>query len=464
VLTAAAVVIASALLASGVSAVHGDSRSSTAPRTTPATAPRPTTVPEPGCAIAGDPSPRVQARPSVDQGVLRPHRNGTLTPVTIDDRFVSVGERAPGFGGMFVDEGLLRVHLTDRSSVTAARRAIRQEFGRNKIVGPLLRRGIDAVQATYAFTTLKTWQSRLDPVAFTYEGVIFTDVDDSDNRLTIGVTCEITEQDIAEILSQANVPPEAVNVELAEPPERLLQLFHRPLVGGLQVTAPGGTCTLGFVARREREVGFVTNSHCTTTEGSLDGSVFFQPSTVGVPSKGFDVGDLAVGTELIDPPLIECLGLGKVCRYADAVFVRRRSANTKVSFGKVAKVPQQPPVWNGKTFRIVDEFSSFEGLPVTKTGRSTGTTSGSVDDVCVNQLSSSPVIMNLCSNVTSLFALKGDSGSPVVIEIGNVDVLLTGLLWGGNADDVAFYSDIELTENWIGGIKGLETCAPPFVC
>ena len=152
-----------------------------------------------------------------------------------------------------------------------------------------------------------------------------------------------------------------------------------------------------------------------------------------------------------------------MCRYADAVFVRARSQNTKVAFGRVASVHQQPPIWNGTSLRIVDEFSSFEGLPVSKTGRSTGTTSGTVADVCINQLMDSPPRMELCVNVASLFALAGDSGSPVVIDIGGADAFLTGLLWGGNDDDI-WYSDIGLTEATIDDGNGLKTCAPQFAC
>lgn len=386
--------------------------------------------------------------------------------MSIDDRFVSVGERVPAFGGMFVEGDVLNVYLTDPGSAAAAKEAIRKEFGRNKVVRPLLRRGIRPVPATYAFRTLETWHRQLDPVAFAHTGVIFTDVDDSENGLTLGVTCEITEEVVMQILAQAGVPRGAVNVEIAEAPDPLLADFHRPLVGGLQLLPDidgSGFCTLGFIAERRPQVGFVTNSHCTAAQGSVDATLFFQPSDAVTPPKGFDKSDLTVGVELIDPPFITCLGLGPVCRYADAAFVNR-TKKTKVSFGRVAIEHQMPPIWDGQsTFRIVDEFSSFEGLPVLKTGRTSGTTSGSVDDVCLNQLMKSPPRVELCANIATLFSAKGDSGSPVVIAVGGDDVFLTGLLWGG-IDDRTWFSDIELTESVIDPQNGLKTCAPQFAC
>jgi hypothetical protein len=126
--------------------------------------------------------------------------------------------------------------------------------------------------------------------------VTLTDIDDSQNRLTVGVENLDAKSKVLERVKEAGIPEEAVNIEkigrfqFQQLPPDVLDLpcpdtasirdRCRPLVGGLQIVfdinPPTGSfkvCTLGVTAISERvetvEGGFITAPHCSNTFGGL---------------------------------------------------------------------------------------------------------------------------------------------------------------------------------------------------
>ena len=196
---------------------------------------------------------------------------------SIDDRFVAVASEVPAFGGMFVAGKELKVYLTERRrrAWVDAGRAIREAFP-----GQGLPRRLDVLSARFGFTRLKAWHDRLSAAVLRLSGVVLTDIDDRKNRLTVGVENRETRDWVARRLPTLRIPRDAVRIELMAPimPQtgRGLRAHHRPLVGGLQIryedwylnTFPN--CTIGFIAIRGGESGFVTASHCSTILSSSD--------------------------------------------------------------------------------------------------------------------------------------------------------------------------------------------------
>jgi hypothetical protein len=77
------------------------------------------------------------------------------------------------------------------------------------------------------------------------------------------------------------------------------------------------------------------------------------------------------------------------------------------------------------------------GTTVNKVGRTTGWTSGAITNTCVNTGVSGTRIVQLCQTFVSAGVGGGDSGSDV-FQIAGSDVILAGVLWGGNGSGTQF--------------------------
>src|SRR5207247_10221848 len=90
-----------------------------------------------------------------------------------------------------------------------------------------------------------------------------------------------------------------------------------PWVRGIQpLSGSVGRYTFGLVVNLKGQRGFLTNSHCTNTQGGIEATPGFQTKN--------NNADL-IGTETVDPPYFteasnsECPGDQK-CRYSDSAF------------------------------------------------------------------------------------------------------------------------------------------------
>jgi hypothetical protein len=384
---------------------------------------------------------------------------------TVDDLFKGVADRNPRFGGMFVDEeeDVLYVYSVDPSEAAAAvaEEAVTAVFGEAQPA-----RRVQILPARYGFRELKEWHDRLSPDALAMSGVVMTDIDDRNNRLTVGVESLDSRTAVEDKLVELGVPPEAV--EVVETPgvalENSLRDRHRPLVGGLQIAfqRSGSTllCTEGFNAVRAGIAGYVTNSHCTAIQGGVQGTVHHQPTIALLNAN-------RIGVETVDPGYwigAPCPA-GRRCRRSDSSFARRDAAVT-ASQGRIARTAVGSFAWNGtSTFRIVREADPLVGQVVTKVGRTTGRTAGVVQQTCANFNVLNTNITQLCQSRASYLSNPGDSGSPV-FRIVNVpalnDVALGGIHWGSGG----VFSTISNIQRNVFHVElgPLTTCAPGFAC
>jgi hypothetical protein len=354
----------------------------------------------------------------------------------LDDRFAAITADVPEFGGLHVDESTktLVVNITGRRPgiVADIRHALREHFPAEDLPSR-----IRLVDKPFTFVQLRNWKERARNL-LTIDGVSLIDVDDSAGLLTIGVAEPGRDREIAEELAAQGIPPEGWRIEPVEPvtPDVTLSDRIRPALGGVRIAMDGGgSCTLGFAAIRAGVEGFLTNSHCTNTQGGVESTRFAQPSFAADNNN-------TLGVETVDPAFFSggVCPSGKRCRYSDSAFARLTSlgAGTATATRSVVRNDANSVEWNGvSTYPVAGESSVVEGQSVHKVGKTTGHTFGEVSGVCVNLPVGNTNIVLLCQNMASYTSDGGDSGSPV-FRLVNCTVngkatgcaVAVGLHWG----------------------------------
>lgn len=358
---------------------------------------------------------------------LAPPDDGDLWPG--EKEFVQLSEEIPGFAGYWYEGGERVVALTDPAqaekaqAVLDARISAPEAAHRDEAQGTGRTR---YVEAKYDYKTLRAWRDGAVDAAFEQDDATFIDLDEVNNRITVGLLSEDARGAVSERMTKAGVPAEAVNFEVTGPveQEQTLQNFFRPLMGGYQIQNPGGgTCTLGFITRNPTNgaPAFVTNSHCTNTYWGFDGVAFGQAQWWQ-----------GVGNEVRDPIGFRCFLWGR-CRFADAALVQ---VNVPTAINQIARTtwwgtpgnPGSITVANPPLQIVSHVWWPAWGQMVDKVGRTTGWNYGFVRNTCV-LVNVSFSRRLLCQYYADYWSQGGDSGSPVFIWWGD-RVGLTGLHWG----------------------------------
>jgi hypothetical protein len=279
-------------------------------------------------------------------------------------------------------------------------------------------------------------------------GTVFTDADEASNRLRIGVERGAAAAEVRKALAGRGVPDAAVIIEETEPIEQMVSLqAANTRTGGLQINFPGFVCTLGF---NDGTGAFITNSHCTTTQGGVEGTDYGQP----LLSQGI------VADEVADPTYFtggQCPS-GRRCRRSDASRAQYR-AGFSGQRGVISRTAEPNRKRNNLeitgTFTITGELASggVVGATVNKIGRTTGWTQGQITQTNVNTNVSGSNITQLGQTFVSAGVGGGDSGSPVFALGQGSNVTLLGILWGGSSSGRSFvFSPIGNIEGELGPI------------
>lgn len=376
----------------------------------------------------------------------------------IHAQFADVAQEVPDFGGFFINrDGQPVVYLRDPASerTDEVRTALQEAFGegvlsqednpRRNIAEPELR----LREGRYRMEDLLAWYDRL-PEVMTVEGVVFIDLHEQANNLTVGVqSVEQNSPQVEEKLQQIEVPREAVEIiaaELPSPHGHGLRSDLRPTRGGVEIGQIGSSiaCTMGFNASYRGDFGFLTNSHCTNQRGSASGTSFAISASGG-----------RVGQEQNDPSYNTCF-VGYSCRWSDAAFVDYNSGVG--GYNQIARPRNWAAPNSGSSTLKIDHDSPgmrvdgvdahpVSGQMIDKVGRTTGWTYGFVNRTCYPTFVSNgsggrvkvdgkPVIMR-CQYRASYTSNSGDSGSPVFDWHGDT-VTLWGLNWGGGSNGAVF--------------------------
>jgi hypothetical protein len=371
----------------------------------------------------------------------------TMIPAQGPDDPLALARQVPGFGGFFYDQqGVPTIYLRDVRQRAAAERALQPYLSVRGLSGSALqiRRG------DFDWAALERWQTQAGAEALAMRGAVWVDADEARNRVTIGVERGAADAAVRNAVTRLGVPAAAVVVQEVEPVTNAATLRQRvrPVRGGLQINFPGFLCTLGFNANRSGQRSFITNSHCTTTQGGTEGTPYWQP-TQGTASN-------RIGTEAADPTYrrINNCPASRRCRRSDAARVTYASG-AQSTLGAIARTtgPNNGSLTISGSFNITAEANPVVGQQANKVGRTTGWSRGAITNTCVHVNVSGTNITQLCQSIVSAGVGGGDSGSPVFLRNGSGNnVRLLGILWGSSGNSVFVFSPISNVEGELGAL------------
>lgn len=387
-------------------------------------------------ACQDQPNPTSPDPRDVTVSAQRSPQGGSLPSTDALDRQV------PGFGGFFVDaNGEPTIYLARGASRAPADRAL----GAYLSARGLSTAALHVREARYRWQQLQRWQDAATDGAFAVNGTVYVDNDETTNRVRVGVENIGTAGQVRAAVARLGVPDDAVIVDQVEPivlVSTLQTIVDRPVHAGVQINFPGYLCSLGFNAIANTEASFITASHCTSKQGGVESTPYYQPLQAS--------GQIAV--EVADPLYTKTSGCpgGKVCRYSDA----SRAKYINGVSGKLGYIAATDAA-NSSSLEVAGELhiisNDCDGQPqqkiggclaagqsADKVGRTTGWTSGSITNTCVNTGVQGSRIVQRCQTFVSARVGGGDSGSDVFQVVSGTDVMLAGVLWGGNSSGTQF--------------------------
>jgi len=375
-----------------------------------------------------------------------PALNGTPPELQVTQApdLANLARAIPGFGGLFIDHGVPTVYLTNPTDRTAMERAL-GDFASSR--GSTAAQ-IHVLQGRYSLQQLDHWTRQVTTDAFSIAGVVYTDLDEATNRVTVGVDRGSATPSVRSLAARLGIPAEAVVVKQTEPISFAATLRDQvtPVVAGLQINFSNFLCSIGFNAVSGGQNSFLTASHCTDRQGGVEGTLYYQP--LASTANSF------IGTEVADPKYFRGSGCpkGHRCRFSDA---SREAYASGVPFtlGGIAQTsgPNNGSLTIAGTFHVTADGSAIVGDVVNKIGRTTGWTQGVVSATCVTTGVSGSNIVQLCQTFVNAGVGGGDSGSDVFAQTGGSNVTLLGILWGGNSSGTQFvYSPISNIEQELG--------------
>lgn len=295
------------------------------------------------------------------------------------------------------------------------------------------------------------WFDRASPAVLALPNTVFADNDERAGKLVFGVENRAAIAGVRSKLTGLGIPSSAYEIRVVEPIRfaTTLRDVFRPTEGGIQIHFGRFLCTMGFNVSHAGGRSFITNSHCTETQGGTEGTQYFQPLSTVDPT--------VIATEADDPEYFRggACPTGRQCRFSDASRARYSDAVAS-SQGVIARTtgPNNGSVTVDGVFSISDQdntTTSFAlGTVVNKIGRTSGWTQGEIVATCVNTNVFGSNITQLCQTFVSAGVAGGDSGSPVFVINGGRRVTLVGILWGGSGNSLYVFSPLKQIEDELG--------------
>jgi hypothetical protein len=300
-------------------------------------------------------------------------------------------------------------------------------------------------------------------------GTVFADHDEIRGKLVFGVESESAIPGIERSLIARGLSADEFVIEKAEPIVMLATLRDRfrPTQAGTQIHFGGYLCTMGFNVDHAGGRSFITNSHCTNTQGGVESTNYYQPTS--------SVDPTVIATEVADPTYSSTgCSAGKVCRRSDASRALY-SGSVASSRGVIAKTTgvNSGSLTTAGFFSVTEQnntSTNYSGR-IDKVGRTTGWTQGNVSGTCVNVNVSGSNIQQLCqtlvTNNSAAIVGSGDSGSPAFQIISGDNVRLVGILWGGGGSTQFVFSPLKNIQDELGSVtatydgSGGGTTEPP---
>lgn len=381
-----------------------------------------------------------------------------------EDRFVQLANEIPGFAGYYVDGShRLVAYIKDSTTFGSAAATLGQHIASDFTSLPQRVRphGVTIKKADYDFQTLSNYRDIVtDSILGSVSGVLFDDLDEAINRVTVGVlTSQATSVQAAVTarLNQFGVPLAAVHfvnsapiIPAAAPAVKRAAMLsasiletHADTLGAGIVTegVPStGVCTIGAIVDSGSTRMFVTASHCTEALWWLDRDTSFEDDRT------------PIGLERADPlPTRSCTFFPSKCwwhRGSDASLIdfsllglshqrrgviARPASRDSISPSQIGTgVSRDTSINSTKPWLFVtgsiDASQVPSGTEVDHVGMRSGWVYGTVTHTCVDWFQGSDTTEVYCGDeADGVYARQGDSGGPVFIWDGADGVILVGI-------------------------------------
>jgi hypothetical protein len=313
--------------------------------------------------------------------------------------------------------------------------------------------------ASWNQDSLGRWFGRASPAVLALAGTVFADHDEVNQKLVFGIERAAASRGVATALSRLGIPGSAYEIRVVEPIHMAATLRDRwrPTQGGIQIHFTQFLCTMGFNADDGSQRSFITNSHCTATQGGVENTAYYQPTSTVDPT--------VIANEVEDPTYFRrgACPKGRRCRYSDSSRALY-SGSVASTRGVIAKTsaPNNNSINVTGTFTITQQDNTTTrfsiGTTVNKVGRTTGWTQGNVTGTCVNTNVSGSNITQLCQTFVenpggAVVVGGGDSGSNVFRITSGTNAQLVGILWGGNGSGTLFvFSPLKQIRDELGAL------------
>jgi hypothetical protein len=413
-------------------------------------------------------------------GSSGPHEQVQLSYDRPDEiHFGQISQKAPTFGGYFYDEHEdLVAYVTDDGDRAMVRGEIESRFKQGRDRGPSQTASarVSFRRGQFTFRQLARWRDLAsERMLGRHPLLVFVDMDESRNRVTLGVLPDETghsRDDLRSGLEALGIPRAAMHFKITgrnEPsvgvPEMrrhgtpgarmammldsysTLQDNGSPFMGGLVIRPRGCTATVALDYNGSRHLA--TNSHCTNVLYEVDGIVLFQHDGVS-----------RLGVETQDPLFSVYQGFRS--RYSDGALALV-DAGVPTRRGAIARPSaRNGGGWSGgygtltinptRSFFTVTQVEHGQVMyaEVQKVGQTTGWTYGAIIATCVDELGTDDGVRR-CSTHATYLGLSGDSGAPVFRWFGGDVVTLMGLHWSHNDAGYSSYSGYQSLARELGG-------------
>lgn len=317
---------------------------------------------------------------------------------------------------------------------------------------------VQAAMSAEAQSHLPQWFERASPVVLALPGTVFADNDESTGKLLFGVENANAINGVRNALEHLGIPANAYTIKITEPIHFAASLRDRwrPTLNGVQIHFGNYLCSLGFNAKDGTQISFVTASHCTNTQGGVEGTVYYQPLSSTDPT--------VIATEVEDPTYFKggACPRGRKCRYSDSSRELYSAGITSSYAIASTSGPNNMSLTVTGSWAVTGQDNTTTSFPihtqVNKVGRTTGWTQGEVTNTCVNTNVSGSNITQLCQTFVSdpggaVVVMGGDSGSGV-FKLSGSNATIVGILWGGNGSGTQYvFSPLKQVRDELGPIS-----------
>lgn len=156
-----------------------------------------------------------------------PYANATRVSVQADS-LTGLAQKIPGLGGLFINESdQLAIYLTNPAN---QKEKAKEVLSNSKLIVDMLSQlkdqgysvsvaSMEILNGRYTFLQLHNWKSEVSNKILLMDGVYASGIDQSRNKVSVGVKSKAVRDAAVKKLSQLNIPEHAVIFYQMTPPE-----------------------------------------------------------------------------------------------------------------------------------------------------------------------------------------------------------------------------------------------------